>query len=406
MATEADTNPYNDDFEWPSTLYREMRDISTVAFFIYQFGYLIDAARDESEPLVGVTTNEANKINNKVGDYGRSFTPAEVKSLIQDNRKRLKSYGKEFNNKNVEILNIILDKLQARADEFPDMERPLVVEAYDDRHQKKECVYGIVRDSTNKRLTLCFRGTNKLSLVKNWLSNVSILKEKVEIPDMLKGKVSEDNLNFHSGFYNYLFKETEDESDEKGTTKYDQILEDLKELTVKYPDHKVYVTGHSLGAALSGLCSFFLACEPDLPKPISCINFASPRFGGEIYYESSQYLEKTKQLRMLRSVNNNDSIASVPSVGYYHGGISCTMEKNGWFFKAGKPSIEYRKMGSRWWSKLSYDLSQSAWTSLNIGYDHGDYISRIKLHKEELEKYNFNKLYTDEDLTGFKLEDK
>ena len=93
------------------------------------------------------------------------------------------------------------DKLQARADEFPDMERPLVVEAFDDRHQKKECVYGIVRDSTNKRLTLCFRGTNKLSLVKNWLSNVSILKEKVEIPDMLKGKISEDTLNFHSGFY-------------------------------------------------------------------------------------------------------------------------------------------------------------------------------------------------------------
>ncbi len=203
----------------------------------------------------------------------------------------------------------------------------------------------------------------------------------------------------------YLFSETNDETDAKGTTKYDQIMADLKPLLSKYPDHKIYVTGHSLGGALCGMFAFFLACEPDLPKPISCINFASPRFGGENYYKGSQYLEKTKQLRMLRGVNDKDTIASVPSVGYYHGGVSCTLENSWSFWKASKPQIEYRKGESSWWHKFKYDISQSALTSINLGYDHSDYISRIKLHQKDLEKYNLNKLYMDEDFVGFKFED-
>ena len=36
-----------------------------------------------------------------------------------------------------------------------------------------------------------------------------------------------------------MFSETLDKEDEEGTTKYDQILADIKPLLVKYPDHKV-----------------------------------------------------------------------------------------------------------------------------------------------------------------------
>ena len=71
----------------------------------------------------------------------------------------------------------------------------------------------------------------------------------------------------------YLFKETVDSDDAAGTTRYDQIMDDLKSLLAKYPDYKIFVTGHSLGAALSSVAAFYFACDDDLPKPISCINF-------------------------------------------------------------------------------------------------------------------------------------
>ena len=41
----------------------------------------------------------------------------------------------------------------------------------------------------------------------------------------------------------------------------------------------VYVTGHSLGAALATLAGFYLSCDPEIPKPVSSISFASPRVG-------------------------------------------------------------------------------------------------------------------------------
>lgn len=400
-----DGNPYDGDFEWPTNIYREMRDMATLAFFIYDFGYLIEGARKakkEGKPFIGLEVDDQGAIK---GDHGRSFTPGEVKKIIEDNLEFLADNMKQVDFKD-ERLSVTLDKLQARADEFPDLERPLVLEEFDDKYQKEECVYGITRDSTNKRIALVFRGTDSLAFWKNWMSNASIFKKKIATPtlfDNVSAPMKESmpkNLFLHTGFYNYLFSET---AEDPTLTKYKVMMGELKGLLKKYPDHKVYVTGHSLGGALSGMCSYFLACEEDLPKPISCINFASPRFGGEGYYETSQYLEKNKQLRMLRGVNDKDTVASAPTVGYYHGGISCTLAKPWLFIKAGPPKIEYRKQGS-FFSRVRFDLSQSFWTSLNVGYDHGDYISRIELHKKNLKKLNLNELYMDEKLLGFKLE--
>ena len=44
----------------------------------------------------------------------------------------------------------------------------------------------------------------------------------------------------------YIFNKTADKNDDESTTKYDQIVGDLKSLLNKYPGYKVYLTGHSL----------------------------------------------------------------------------------------------------------------------------------------------------------------
>jgi hypothetical protein len=62
------------------------------------------------------------------------------------------------------------------------------------------------------------------------------------------------------------------------------------------------VTGHPLGAALSSLVAFYLACEDDIPKPVTCLNFASPRIGDSGFRDAVRWLEPRKMLRMLRGV--------------------------------------------------------------------------------------------------------
>ncbi len=85
------------------------------------------------------------------------------------------------------------------------------MEAFDDKYQKKECVYGVVRDSTNKRITISFRGTdNNLAMKSNWLSNISIAKKTVDTPEALKDALKGDELNLHTGFHSeYAYTKVE-----------------------------------------------------------------------------------------------------------------------------------------------------------------------------------------------------
>lgn len=393
-------------------MYTELSDMAAMAFMVYDFAYIVDAARKarrEGKDFVGLdvdfeTDKSVTKSGVKDASLARSFTPAEIKKLIQDNAEILADYDDGFKGRKLKELFAQLDQIQARAD-ASGVTRPLVLEEFDDKYQKRECVYGITRDSINKRITIVFRGTeNKLAFGNNWKSNASIAKKRVDLPQTLQGKVDLKRLRFHSGFYNYIFRETKDTTDAVGTRKYDQIMGDLKALLAKYPGYKVYTTGHSLGAALSSVAAIHFACEPGLPKPISNINFASPRMGAYDVFEASQFLEKTKQLRVLRSVNENDSVTTVPSVGYYHIGFQVTAYADGWFRKAGPPDVIYRNVNDGLFTKWKKSWSNSIVPNLNLGYDHSDYIERIEAAKEELEKYSLNDFYLDEDVVGYKLE--
>lgn len=61
------------------------------------------------------------------------------------------------------------------------------------------------------------------------------------------------------------------------------------------------------------------------------------------------------------------------------------------------PSEEesYRKFVGRLWQN-------SLITSMNLGYDHGDYRERVDKDQLSLVKYDLNDLYDDTELTGFK----
>jgi putative lipase involved disintegration of autophagic bodies len=175
------------------------------------------------------------------------------------------------------------------------------VEEFDDKHQKHEMVYGVTKDDINKRITLAFRGTeNELAMQSNWATNLSTLKKRALVPEVVKDVVS--GMWVHAGFLNYVFDPTKDETDHSEFRKYDEIVEDVKHLLKQKPDYKLYVTGHSLGAALSTLVSFYLACDPEIPKPVTCISFASPRLGDHDFLKATRWLEEQKMLRVLRVV--------------------------------------------------------------------------------------------------------
>jgi hypothetical protein len=153
---------------------------------------------------------------------------------------------------------------------------------------------------------------------------------------------------------------------------------------------------------LSTIASFYLSCDPDIPKPVSNISFAAPRVGDKTFLKAVQHQEKAAQLRIIRSANENDSVTVVPSVGYHHVGISVTTFKT-WFWKVWKPEIDYPNPNDGIFADFSRSWNNSMVTSLNLGYDHTEYLERIMEAKHYLEKESVNALYANKKFIGFEV---
>lgn len=378
------------DYRWPANLFEESQDMADAAFLVYTFAYLLSVARDVG--LEGVELSEKGEVMQK------EFTPFEVRTIIENNEEVLEKYFPgEF--KEGGLVRESLSRLQERVEQS-DMERPLTLEHFDDKHQQHEMVYGVAKDDINRRITLVFRGTeNELAFKTNWLTNLSVAKKFVPLPSSSKGKIfKNDGIWIHSGFYGYMFEETFDDSDDPNLHKYDEVLRHVKTLLKENPDYKLYVTGHSLGGALSSLASFFMASDPEITKPVSCLNFAAPRIGDENYLNASRELENAGHLRICRVINDKDSIPLAPMFNYYHAGFQVRLYNDA----SNQPEISYPKLKESRFNRFRRMWANSIIKSFNFAYDHGEYRERIEENKEALEKFSLNELYEDSNITGFK----
>lgn len=180
---------------------------------------------------------------------------------------------------------------------------------------KKQCVYGIVKNNAEKRISVVFRGSTPVGNNLDWKFNLNSFLEKMDTPALLRNKLKGkdgERLFVHRGFYEYLFDNGQ-KVDDKGPERYERLIDDLKAI-VKDGD-KIWVTGHSLGAALSSLAAFALAgSDLDwLPKPITCVSFASPFVGVSNFRAAYERLEKDDMIRYVRFTNHNDAVPCLPA---------------------------------------------------------------------------------------------
>lgn len=103
----------NDDYEWPENMYLELRDMANISFLVYTFAYLTDVAREFG--LKGMDINDEGRIGMPTRDLPRSFSPAEVIEIIENNLDTLKSrYQTFFDGSSYEFLIQKLKLLQGK----------------------------------------------------------------------------------------------------------------------------------------------------------------------------------------------------------------------------------------------------------------------------------------------------
>ena len=193
-------------------------------------------------------------------------------------------------------------------------------------------VYSIVKNKTNKRFTVGFRGTAGF---KDILTDGKFAFKQT--PELFKK--TEFKPTIHRGFASYLFdnrKEVREDGTTVMRTRFDCIVASLKDSfeELDEDDRKNYdvcVTGHSLGGALANLlackiaeierdCSFF--------DKVLAMTFAAPVVGGQSYNEAFQALEKQGRLRYIRISNENDLIPTQPYPFYTQNGVNLHVRKD------------------------------------------------------------------------------
>ena len=150
---------------------------------------------------------------------------------------------------------------------------------------------GITISHIKKRISFVFRGSNE---PMDWLHNFLICKKEIK-----------ENCYVHLGFYKSLYS----------NNLLENLTEDIKNLSDKYNDYEIFITGHSLGGGLSTLFGYLMSDV--ISKNITVITYASPRVGN---YKWSCDFNCKNNLRLFRIVNKRDIVTAIPYVYFYHVG--------------------------------------------------------------------------------------
>ncbi len=165
--------------------------------------------------------------------------------------------------------------------------------------KKTDLQVGITLNDKDKRICIVFRGSESST---DWYYDLQVRKMCLT-----------DDIMVHSGFYNQLCS--------NGV--FGDIIDEVHKQLIAHPDYNIFVTGHSLGAALATLFGYMLSYKVD--DKITVVSFASPRVGNASWKKS---FEEKANLEHYRITNNRDIVTAFPNYKYKHVGDNIRISEN------------------------------------------------------------------------------
>ena len=251
---------------------------------IYSFAYLRKLALteklDREDLIVTDPQNKEDRLRSFQSRCSKTINAQDVFQFVHANLDRFND-DEELNS---DLTVHALLSLSKSNDAY--------LSTFDDQFDETSLVYGICVNRGLKRITISFRGSVTES--NNWNHNLQVGLSEMNTPEKVAklGFSEEKKIQVHTGFKTYVFQEKYD-PENPGKQKYDEIKKDILYLYDEdgCEGYNIYVTGHSLGAAVSTLVAFELAASREVEKrlgenPVVNINFASPYLGGKSFNEA------------------------------------------------------------------------------------------------------------------------
>lgn len=287
---------YNDGYVYPD-LFSEVDEMLESCVLIYA---LVELRRKARQQAFDAPTNQLI--------LELPMSHPDLFQIVLDNRDALldTKFGKDFYLQTLKVL-------QERT-----VYSPTKIIACDDAYEQRELVYTVEVNDVRKRVTVVFRGS---VTELDWATNYEIYMKQVHNPNATHA-TQDPHIKLHNGFHDYLLLPNRHGTKGKDghvLNEYEEILHHhVLPVLNKNPDYKLYVTGHSLGAALATLFGFYAASEPDtvVHKPVSVFSIAAPYVGDASFRSSHQLLEGLGKLRHLRVSNHGDIVTIVPKMSW------------------------------------------------------------------------------------------
>lgn len=158
-------------------------------------------------------------------------------------------------------------------------------------------------NTVNQEIIVAFRGTQPAHIM-DWVDDAQYWKCDMPLYNVTGAKV-------HSGFY--IAYETHAAA----------VTKVMFELMDTYPAYQVFITGHSLGAAMAALHAvdlYFNRAQDIFSRtnPIRMITFGSPRIGNEDFYHAFEAVRAA--IPYYRVTHDSDIVPHVPleEWGFHH----------------------------------------------------------------------------------------
>ena len=165
-----------------------------------------------------------------------------------------------------------------------------------------------------RNIYICFEGSTD---IKDWKTNFD--------KSLITNYHNNDIYRIHSGYYN----------------RYISLSSNIYEYLKKKNFEKVYICGHSLGAAMASICCFELVRHNIINrKKIYCITFGSPRIGDK----NLSKLYNNLNIKTYRIVLSGDPVPKLPlDENYIHLTSSYYLKNNKIYNKPTKIYIAIKR---------------------------------------------------------------
>ena len=252
------------------------------------------------------------KLTILIYNYGKDFS---MKSG-QDIEEFIGSLKKEENNNLLDNVNDLRKEvLFSIAESSPHGEILGFI-----NNEKTDLQCAVTVSHAKKRINIIFRGSESKY---DWYYDLKIMKHHLEE----KFQSKKNDVYIHLGFWEQLTK----------NGSYQKILKIIKEGLAEHVYYELYVTGHSLGGALSTLFGYLLSHE--LSNKVTVVSFASPRVGNSAWKDAYDAKENLVHYRV---TNNRDIVTASPMWGYKHTGHNIRLFDGSYLYY---PNYSY----NRWW---------------------------------------------------------